>query len=55
MDQRSSALMLMYNTVPNKIEFTFKIETPCSCICTEVTAGISIMKDIVHLCMTKKV
>ena len=39
MYQRSPVLVLMYNTVQNKVEFTFKIRTLCSYICTEDTAG----------------
>lgn len=39
MHQISSVLMLTYNTVQNKMEFTFKIKTLCSYVCTEDTAG----------------
>lgn len=31
--------MLTYNTVQHKMEFTFKIKTLCSYVCTEDTAG----------------
>lgn len=37
--RRSPVLILMYNTVQNKMEFTFKIKILCSYICVEYTAG----------------
>lgn len=61
MYQRSPVFVLMCNTVQNKMEFTFKIKLLYRAVYAQRTLqgkklwGVSVMKDIIYLCLNKKV
>lgn len=61
MDQRSPVFMLIFNTVQNKMELTFKIKLLDRVIYAQRAPqgkklwGVSVMKDIIYLCLNRKV